>query len=156
MSVNSKMTALADLIRGLRCVSGTIGLDAMAAHLTDERAGLDSALTALADKGVIIPDDTNITGLAGLIAAIEAGGELQEKTVTPSTEQQEVTPDDGYYGLSKVVVEAVESGGSGGNAGGLFDSSASGRIPDYDRGYADSILDVVKYGFVSSATGTLS
>lgn len=74
MSVNSEMTAIADLIRGLRGVSGKMGLDAMKGHLQDEQDGLDSALAALAEKGVTVPDGTKVDGLAALIAAIESGG----------------------------------------------------------------------------------
>ena len=74
MSVNSEMTAIADLIRGLRGVSGKMGLDAMKGHLQDEQDGLDSALAALTEKGVTVPEGTKVDGLAALIAAIEAGG----------------------------------------------------------------------------------
>ena len=73
MSVNSEMTAIADLIRGLRGVSGKMGLDAMKGHLQDEQDGLDSALAALTEKGVTVPDGTKVDGLAALIAAIETG-----------------------------------------------------------------------------------
>lgn len=34
---------------------------------------------------------------------------LQNKTVTPATFSQDVEPDDGYYGLSKVVVDPISS-----------------------------------------------
>lgn len=34
---------------------------------------------------------------------------LQDKTVTPTTSQQVITPDSGYYGLDEVTVEAVDA-----------------------------------------------
>ncbi len=58
--------------------------------------------------------NSNTTGLEEILASVnalpEAGaGEptLQEKTVTPSTLAQSVTPDTGYDGLSKVTVNAM-------------------------------------------------
>ena len=35
------------------------------------------------------------------------GANVQEKTVTPSNQRQEITADDGYTCLSKVIVEGV-------------------------------------------------
>jgi hypothetical protein len=33
--------------------------------------------------------------------------DLQTKTVTPTTEQQVITPDENWYGLKSITVEAV-------------------------------------------------
>ena len=54
------------------------------------------------------------TTIDEIISALQgkgSGGEvvLQEKTITPSTTQQNVTADSNYNGLSKVIVEAVDS-----------------------------------------------
>lgn len=97
MSVNSKMTAIADQIRTLRGGTDKLGLDAMAAEVdaanrtVESQAELLAALNqALSGKGV--PSDAT----------------LQEKAVTPSALPQNVYADAGNYALSKVVVEGDE------------------------------------------------
>lgn len=46
---------------------------------------------------------------SGTVAGVAGGGnyKLQQKEVTPTKEQQTVSSDDGYYGLSSVTVEAI-------------------------------------------------
>lgn len=46
---------------------------------------------------------------SGTVAGISGGGNytLQAKTVTPLKQQQSISPDSGYYGLSAVTVEAI-------------------------------------------------
>lgn len=46
---------------------------------------------------------------SGTVSAVSGGGSysLQSKTVTPTKNQQNVTPDSGFYGLSDVTVGAI-------------------------------------------------
>ena len=46
---------------------------------------------------------------AGTVSGVAGGGSynLQSKTVTPTKQQQSITPDSGYYGLSDVTVNAI-------------------------------------------------
>ena len=95
MSVNSKMTAIADKIRTLLGLTGTMGLDEMAAHLGTEQSNVTAALAAIAGKGVTVPDGSNSNSLASLIAGIEAGGgaKIATGSFTP-------TADCNYYEIT--------------------------------------------------------
>ena len=55
MSVNSKMTAIADKIRSLLGITGAMGLDAMATNLETEQTNVASAFSAVGDKGGTVP-----------------------------------------------------------------------------------------------------
>lgn len=100
MSVNTKMTAIADEIRELNGITETMNLDAMATNIgnaNSEVATQEGLLIEIANllSGKAMPDDDSNNII------------LQEKTVTPSTASQVVQPDDGYDGLSTVTVEAM-------------------------------------------------
>ena len=46
---------------------------------------------------------------SGTVSGVAGGGNytLQSKTTTPTKKQQQITPDDGYYGLSDVVISPI-------------------------------------------------
>ena len=111
MSVNSKMTAIADKIRALLGISGTMGLDAMAANLDTEQTNVSAAFTAIGSKGGTVPTAKVSGNLASAIGTIPEGSAaapvLQQKTATPSKSEQTVRPDSGYDGLSQVSISAI-------------------------------------------------
>lgn len=94
MSVNSKMTAIADKIRTLLGLTGTMGLDEMAAHLGTEQSNVTAALAAIAGKGVTVPDGSNSDSLAALIESIEGGGGEMDTIFGHSFEYGSITPNE--------------------------------------------------------------
>ena len=80
MSVNSKMTAIADKIRALLGLSGTMGLDAMTDNLTTEQTNIMNAFTAIGNKGGTVPSSKVSGNLASAINSIPSGVTVQRKS----------------------------------------------------------------------------
>lgn len=96
MSVDTKLTAIADEVRELSGATGKLGLDAMATNLGNANTEVDNQASLL-EQAIVLLEGKAVTGDA----------KLQAKTVTPSESSQVVTADSGYNGLSSVSVGAI-------------------------------------------------
>lgn len=88
------------------------------AQNTDDLDKLATAIDNLENRGAVsatvqVGDTYTIPkgyhNGSGTVSAVSGGGNytLQSKTITPTKNQQNVTPDSGYYGLSDVTVGAI-------------------------------------------------
>jgi hypothetical protein len=92
---------------GLGLAASTDKLDA----LTDKAAAIKNqgAVDANVKEGESYTIPAGYHNGSGTVKGVSGGGNynLQAKSVTPTKEQQSVTPDQGYYGLSGVTVGAI-------------------------------------------------
>lgn len=92
---------------GLGLAASTDKLDA----LTDKAAAIKNqgAVDANVKEGESYTIPAGYHNGSGTVKGVSGGGNynLQAKSVTPTKEQQAITPDQGYYGLSGVTVGAI-------------------------------------------------
>lgn len=91
----------------LGLVSGTAKIDALATAVDEiEDRG---AVSAQVQEGATYTIPRGYHNGSGTVSGVGGGGNynLQSKSVTPTKGQLNVTPDDGYYGLSDVTVGAI-------------------------------------------------
>lgn len=87
--------------------TGTDKLDAIAAAY--EKIENRGAVSAQVQEGDTYTIPKGYHNGSGTVSGVSGGGNynLQSKTVTPTKQQQNVTPDSGYYGLSDVTVGRI-------------------------------------------------
>lgn len=84
MSVNSKMTAIADKIRALTGQTGKLGLDKMDLNLEIANTDKSNMITTLKEMGIVIEDGASLSDIANLLPTVESGTDTSDATATAS------------------------------------------------------------------------
>nr|DAG79784.1 MAG TPA: hypothetical protein [Caudoviricetes sp.] len=114
MSTQTEITRLQTARNSIRTWLVGLGL----ASATDKLDTLATKAAAIKNQGAIdasVKEGESYTIPAGYhngtgtVKGVAGGGsyQLQSKTATPTREQQSITPDQGYYGLSGVTISAI-------------------------------------------------
>lgn len=116
MSTASEITRLQEARNTIRTKMVALGLGTSTDKLDDLATEIDGivnrgAVSADVQEGATYTIPAGYHNGSGTVSGVAGGGNytLQAKTVTPTTSQQQVSPDEGKYGLSSVTVNAIPS-----------------------------------------------
>lgn len=117
MSVATEISRLQTARNTLRTKAVALGIGTSTDKLDDLATAFDGitnqgAVTATVQEGATYTIQAGYHNGSGTVSGVAGGGSysLQAKgPITPSTSQQSISPDSGYYGLSSVTIDPIPS-----------------------------------------------
>lgn len=114
MSIQSEITRIQTDRNTIRTKLVALGMVQNTADLDDCATAIEAienngAVTATVQEGDTYTIPRGYHNGSGTVSGVAGGGNynLQSKTATPTKAQQNITPDQGYYGLSDVTIAAI-------------------------------------------------